>query len=230
MPQGDRHLQAPAGPRREYRPPIGVRVSVPFPATVLNMDEGPDAAGLDRAGRNHVDAPPSALRDELPTVQPALLRFARALTRDPDDADDLVQETMARALRFEDHYTPGTDARAWLFTIARRIQQKRWRADSRRPRVISISDLGEREDLVGIEPASPMDVEPTVMRRFNREQIMVALSRLPTENAVPLRLFAGEDMPYRQIAEVLDVPLGTVMSRIHRGRRQLARLLLEAER
>lgn len=188
------------------------------------MDEG-----RERAAGGGSDAPPTGLRDELLTVQPSLLRFARALTRDPDAADDLVQETMARALRFEDHYTPGTDARAWLFTIARRIQQKRWRADSRRPRVISISDLGGHDDPAGVEPVSAMDVEPTVMRRFNREQIMVALSRLPTENAVPLRLFAGEDMPYRQIAEVLDVPLGTVMSRIHRGRRQLARLLLEVD-
>lgn len=187
------------------------------------MDEGREPAAGGGSG-----ATPAGLREELLTVQPALLRFARALTRDPDGADDLVQETMARALRFEDHYTPGTDARAWLFTIARRIQQKRWRADSRRPRVVSISDLGAHDDS-GVEPVSAMDVEPTVMRRFNREQIMVALSRLPTENAVPLRLFAGEDMPYRQIAEVLDVPLGTVMSRIHRGRRQLARLLLEVD-
>ena len=229
MPQAGERVQAPTSPRWEYRPPIGVGVCVPYPATVLTMDDGPDAAGSDPAALNRAETPPPALRDELPTVQPALLRFARALTRDPDAADDLVQETMARALRFEDHYTPGTDARAWLFTIARRIQQKRWRADSRRPRVISISDLGDREDSIGVEPVSPMEVEPTVMRRFDREQIMVALSRLPTENAVPLRLFAGEDMPYRQIADVLDVPLGTVMSRIHRGRRQLARLLLEAE-
>ncbi|MGI8610236.1 MAG: RNA polymerase sigma factor [Candidatus Dormibacteria bacterium] len=193
------------------------------------MDDGPHVTGRVPEGGGGSEPPPLGLRDELLTVQPSLLRFARALTRDPDAADDLVQETMARALRFEDRYTPGTDARAWLFTIARRIQQKRWRADSRRPRVISISDLGEHEESAGIDPVSPMDVEPTVMRRFKREQIMVALSRLPTENAVPLRLFAGEDMPYRQIAEVLDVPLGTVMSRIHRGRRQLARLLLEEE-
>jgi RNA polymerase sigma-70 factor (ECF subfamily) len=184
------------------------------------MDEGRDPA---------VPGSPAPLREELLEVQPALLRFARALTRDPDAADDLVQETMARALRFEDHYTPGTDAKAWLFTIARRIQQKQWRSESRRPRVISISDLGDQEKSVGAEPVSPLDVEPTVIRRFNREQIMAALGRLPTENAVPLRLFAGEDMPYRQIAEVLDLPLGTVMSRIHRGRRHLARLLLEVD-
>ena len=195
------------------------------------MDDGPDAAGREARDRPETaPAPPPGLRDELLTVQPALLRFARALTRDPEAADDLVQETMARALRFEDRYTPGTDARAWLFTIARRIQQKRWRADSRRPRVISISDLGERDDSAGVEPVSRLDVEPSVMRRFEREEIMVALSRLPTENSVPLRLFAGEDMPYRQIAEVLDIPLGTVLSRIHRGRRMLARLLLEADR
>ena len=212
--------------RREYRNAIGIGLGVPQLATVLSMDDRPGAAGRELSPG---DARPPGLRDELPAVQPALLRFARALTRDPDAAEDLVQETMARALRFEDHYTPGTDARAWLFTIARRIQQKRWRSDSRRPRVISISDLGEHEDSIGVEPVSPLDVEPTVMRRFNREQLMTALSRLPTEYALPLRLFAGEEMPYRQIAEVLDIPLGTVMSRIHRGRRHLARILLEAD-
>lgn len=171
---------------------------------------------------------PPTLRQELVTLQPALLRFCRALTRDLDVAEDLAQDAMARALRFEERYTPGTDAKAWLFTIARRIQQKRWRGAARAPKVISISDLGNQEDAVGEEPASPLGVEPAVMSRFQREQIMIALARLPTENAVPLRLFAGEGLGYKQIAEILDIPLGTVMSRIYRGRRILASLLLEA--
>jgi RNA polymerase sigma-70 factor (ECF subfamily) len=168
-----------------------------------------------------------SLRHELLELQPALLRFARSLTRDPDAAEDLAQEALARALRFEDRFTPGTDAKAWLFTITRRLQQKRWRTDRRRPRVVSISDLGDRGDAPADEPVSPLGVEAAVMSRFTRDQILLALQRLPTEQAVPLRLFAGEDMPYRQIAEVLDIPVGTVMSRIFRGRRTLARLLLD---
>jgi RNA polymerase sigma-70 factor (ECF subfamily) len=167
-----------------------------------------------------------SLRHELLELQPALVRFARALTRDPDAADDLAQEALARALRFEDRFTPGTDAKAWLFTIARRLQQKRWRSDKRAPRVISISDLGDREDGAADEPVSPLGVEAEVLSRFRRDQILAALQRLPTEQAVPLRLFAGEDMPYKQIAEVLNIPVGTVMSRIFRGRRTLVRLLL----
>ncbi|MFY9614861.1 MAG: sigma-70 family RNA polymerase sigma factor [Candidatus Dormiibacterota bacterium] len=167
------------------------------------------------------------LRHELLELQPALLRFARSLTRDPDAAEDLAQEALTRALRFEDRFTPGTDAKAWLFTIARRLQQKRWRNDKRRPRVVSISDLGDHEDSFADEPISPLGVEAAVMSRFDRDKILWALQRLPTEQAVPLRLFAGEDMPYRQIAEILDIPLGTVMSRIFRGRRMLVKLLLE---
>jgi RNA polymerase sigma-70 factor (ECF subfamily) len=171
-------------------------------------------------------APTPSLRHELLELQPALLRFARSLTRDAAAADDLAQEALARALRFEDRFTPGTDAKAWLFTICRRLQQKRWRSDKRTPRVISISDLGDRNDAPADEPVSPMGVEAEVLSRFRRDQILLALQRLPTEQAVPLRLFAGEDMPYKQIAEVLDIPVGTVMSRIFRGRRALAKLLM----
>ena len=66
------------------------------------------------------------------------------------------------------------------------------------------------------------------MRRFERHAILEAIDRLNPANAIPLRLYAGEDMPYRQIAYVLGVPVGTVMSRIYRGRRTLIKLLLEA--
>jgi RNA polymerase sigma-70 factor (ECF subfamily) len=190
------------------------------------MDEESDPLASEAAATSD---PIPTLRHELLALQPALLRFARALTRDPDAAEDLAQEALARALRFEDRFTPGTDAKAWLFTITRRLQQKRWRSDRRAPRVVSISDLGDRDQSPADEPVSPLAVEATVMSRFTRDQVMLALQRLPTEQSVPLRLFAGEDMPYRQIAEVLGIPVGTVMSRIFRGRRNLARLLVEEE-
>lgn len=170
----------------------------------------------------------SDLRRDLVELRPALVRFTRSMTHDPAEAEDLAQEALARAIRYEDRFTPGTDARAWLFTIARRLQQKRWRSASTRPQVVSITDLGDPDERPSEQLVSPLAVEPAVLRRFARSQLLTALQRLPTEQVVPLRLFAGEGMSYRQISDVLEIPLGTVMSRIYRARQQLARLLLEA--
>ncbi|GAC1330506.1 MAG: RNA polymerase sigma factor [Candidatus Dormibacteria bacterium] len=170
---------------------------------------------------------PAGLIDQLEALQPNLLRFARSLTSSAADAEDLAQETLARAIRFEDRFEPGTDARAWLFTICRRLQQRAWRNAKTRP---TLHPLVEEDDTTGHQDGvlvSPLTVEPTVMGRFERRAILAALDRLSPDNATPLRLYAGEDMPYRQIAEVLDIPVGTVMSRIHRGRRLLVKLLLE---
>lgn len=173
------------------------------------------------------DIAPVGLREQLEALQPNLLRFARSLSASQADAEDLAQETLARAIRFEDRFEPGTDARAWLFTICRRLQQRSWRNEKTRP---SLTPLVEEDDSTGYQDdvlVSPLTVEPTVMSRFERHAIRAALDRLNPENAVPLRLYAAEGMPYRQIAEVLDVPVGTVMSRIYRGRRTLVKLLLE---
>jgi len=171
---------------------------------------------------------PTALREQLEALHPNLLRFARSLTSSQADAEDLAQETLARAMRFEDRFEPGTDARAWLFTICRRLQQRSWRNEKVRP---TLQPLVEEDDSTGYQDdvlVSPLSVEPAVMRRFERRAILDAIDQLNPVNAIPLRLYAGEDMPYRQIAEVLDLPVGTVMSRIYRGRRTLIKLLLEA--
>ncbi len=170
----------------------------------------------------------SDLRDQLGTLYPNLLRFAGSLTSSHADAEDLAQETMARAIRFEDRFEPGTDARAWLFTICRRLRQRGWQKERSRP---VLQPLAEEDEAAGHSDdvlVSALSVEPTVMRRFERHAILEAIDRLNPENAIPLRLYAGEDMPYRQIADVLGLPVGTVMSRIYRGRRTLVKLLLEA--
>lgn len=175
------------------------------------------------------DAAPPGIREQISDLQPSLLRFARSLTSSAADAEDLAQETLARALRFEDRFEPGTDARAWLFTICRRLQQRRWRSEKTRPLHLALADIAndrEREDDLLV---SPLSVEPMVMRRFEKDALLVALHQLSSDQAVPLRLYAGEGMPYKDIAAVLDLPLGTVMSRIYRGRRTLVKVLLEAE-
>lgn len=171
---------------------------------------------------------PAGIRQQLEALQPGLLRFARSLTSSNADAEDLCQETMARAIRFEDRFEPGTDARAWVFTICRRLQQRAWRNARTRPALHPLAEEDDETGFVSSVLVSPLSVEPTVMGRFEREAILAALDRLNPENAVPLRLYAGEGMSYRQISDVLEVPLGTVMSRIYRGRRTLVRMLLES--
>lgn len=175
----------------------------------------------------HPNVMQRGIRDQIDSLQPGLVRFARSLTANQADADDLAQETLARALRFEDRFEPGTNARAWLFTICRRLHQRQWRNEQTRPVTRALADIsGELEDDDVV--ISPLSVEPTVMRRFERDAILDALQRLSPDQAVPLRLFAGDGMGYTEIASVLGIPLGTVMSRIYRGRRTLIKLLLEA--
>ncbi|MHB8509763.1 MAG: sigma-70 family RNA polymerase sigma factor [Candidatus Dormibacteria bacterium] len=171
---------------------------------------------------------PQGIRDQIIELQPALLRFARSLTRSAADAEDLAQETMARALRFEDHFAPGTDARAWLFTICRRLQQRRWRQDMTRPRDIPITAVDDGEGVQDVALVSPLAVEPAVMRRFERQAVARAFDALSEEHATPLRMYALESLSYQEIANRLEIPVGTVMSRIFRARRNLVRGLLEA--
>lgn len=136
---------------------------------------------------------------------PALRRYARGLTRDLDIADDIVQETVVRALRSE-HLFQGADARAWLYTILTNLNRNRLRALSRRP---PMSQIQEHDacDFAGPELGS-RDIER-------------ALAALPEDQRTTLLLVVLEGLTYREVAEVQDVPMGTVTSRLARARAQI---------
>jgi RNA polymerase sigma-70 factor (ECF subfamily) len=136
---------------------------------------------------------------------PALRRYARGLTRDRDIADDLVQDTLVRALRSE-HLFEGNDARAWIYTILTNLNRNRLRALSRRP---PMSPIQEHDacDFAGPELGS-RDIER-------------ALATLPEDQRSTLLLVVLEGLTYREVAEVQAVPLGTVMSRLARARAQI---------
>jgi RNA polymerase sigma-70 factor, ECF subfamily len=144
---------------------------------------------------------------------PALRRYARALTRDCDIADDLVQETLVRALRSE-HLFQGTDARAWVYTILTNLNRNRLRGLSRRP---PMSQIQEHDacDFAGPELGS-RDIER-------------AMATLPEDQRSTLLLVVLEGLTYREVAEVQDVPMGTVTSRLARARAQI-KIYLEGER
>jgi RNA polymerase sigma-70 factor (ECF subfamily) len=142
---------------------------------------------------------------------PRLRRYARALTGDPGRADDLVQDTLERALAKLDLWQPGSDLRAWLFTLMHNLFVNELRA--RRPQETAMDDAFEA-------PVSGGQLEALAVR-----DIQVALSRLPEEQREVLLLVALEQFAYAEAAQVLGVPVGTVMSRLGRAREKMRRLL-----
>ena len=136
---------------------------------------------------------------------PALRRYARALTRDSDIADDLVQDTLVRALRSE-HLFQGDEVRSWLYTILTNLNRNRLRSLARRPAMSSIDD-NDAPDLAGPEAGS-RDIER-------------ALASLVEDQRNALLLVVLEGLSYREVAEVQGVPISTVMSRLARARVQI---------
>jgi len=147
----------------------------------------------------------SDFRGSVETAVPALRRYARALTRDAELADDLVQDTLVRALRSE-HLFHGGEVRSWLYTILTNLNRNRLRSLARRPMHTSIED-NDAPDFAGPE-AGGRDIER-------------ALATLVEEQRTALLLVVLEGLSYREVAEVQGVPMGTVMSRLARARIQI---------
>ena len=147
-----------------------------------------------------------------------LVRFAWSLTRDSEAAEDLAQETIARALGSQWRFQPGTNLKAWLFRILRNVHLNALRAAGTHPPVVSI------EELVA-EPADaeegPNPVEARVVERADLRRTAEIYRTLPPAFAIPLYLTAVEGLSYAETAAILDVPIGTVMSRVYRARRLL---------
>jgi RNA polymerase sigma-70 factor, ECF subfamily len=149
----------------------------------------------------------------------ALYRGALRLSRDPDKAQDLVQDTFARALRYQHSYQPGTNMKAWLFAIMRNLYWDRFQKAGRES--VSIDDIGEfalydqmRDDL-GEGP------EQEVLDRIARGEVVEAIEKLNPLHREVVLLVDVEGFAYRDAATILGVPIGTVMSRLHRARQQL---------
>ena len=164
----------------------------------------------------------------------ALFNLALTLTRNRKDAEDLVQETYLRAFRFFDTYEPGTHVKAWLFRILRNTFVSRYRAARRKPEHVDFDGIeGAYETLVDEtfrrEREAP-DPERALLARVPDEAIRRALAQLPEEYRTLVVLALVEELSYKEIASALGIPIGTVMSRLHRGRKHLQRELLEHAR
>ena len=153
----------------------------------------------------------ATFRQEVEATIPALRRFARALTREPETADDLVQDTLVRALRSE-HLFHGGEVRTWMYTILANLNRNRLRSLARRPVMVPVDDGDAAVDAA----EGARDIER-------------ALASLVDEQRDALLLVALEGLSYREVAEIQGVPIGTVMSRLARARQQL-KIFLEGGR
>jgi RNA polymerase sigma-70 factor (ECF subfamily) len=145
---------------------------------------------------------------------PRLRRYARALTRASDRADDLVQDTLVRALTKGHLWQPGTDIRAWLFTIMHHQFVNTVRREARETATVDIAD---------ISPKLAATTDPTARRQL--VELDRALARLPAEHREVILLVGLEGIDYESVARILDVPIGTVRSRLSRGRERLRALM-----
>ena len=152
----------------------------------------------------------------------AMFRFARFLMRGSQaDAEDLVQDAMLRAFAAFPRFQPGTNIRAWLFRILRNSYVDLLRKRGRQ------AELAETLEMAGENDPAVDEFRAQVVRERAEADVEAALTRLPAELRMALLLVDGEGMRYDEVAEIMDCPVGTVRSRLHRGRRLLRQRLLE---
>jgi len=162
---------------------------------------------------------------------PALYTAAMRMTRNPADAEDLVQETYLKAYRAFASFELGTNLKAWLYRILTNTYINMYRAKKRRPEIADVEDV---EDLYLYRRLSGdgaaglgRSAEDEALERFTDTDVKAAIESLPESFRMAVLLADVEGFSYKEIAEITDVPIGTVMSRIHRGRKALQKALVD---
>jgi RNA polymerase sigma-70 factor, ECF subfamily len=167
--------------------------------------------------------------DDATPYMASLYTAALRMTRNPADAEDLVQETYLKAYRAFGGFKEGTNLKAWLYKILTNTFINSYRSRKRRPEQ---TDLDEVEDLYlyrrlgGLEAvAASRSAEEEVLDHFTDGDVKAAIEALPEQFRMAVLLADVEGFSYKEIAEILDIPIGTVMSRLHRGRKALQKVL-----
>jgi RNA polymerase sigma-70 factor (ECF subfamily) len=189
-------------------------------AIVAEEQEAVDARRLAGDARNRVRFEEEALE-----LADQVYRVARRLVSSREEAEDLVQETYARAFRNWRSFQPGTNLRAWLFRILTNLNIDRGRREQRAPTMQPIEE-GDYFLYNRLEEAGGRD-EERVLERLSQDEVVEALAAVPHDFRDVLVLVDIGDFSYRDAAQILDIPVGTVMSRLHRGRRVLKHELAE---
>jgi RNA polymerase sigma-70 factor (ECF subfamily) len=193
--------------------------------TVDHVEAEPeDAQRLATEARDRVRFEEDAL-----ALSEQVYRVARHLAGSREEADDLVQETYARAFRSWRSFQPGTNMRAWLLRILTNLNIDRGRRQQRAPQMqpLEANDY-YLYDRLAAEDTDGVSDEQRVVERLSQDDIVTALSAVPHDFRDVLVLVDLGDFSYADAAQILDIPVGTVMSRLHRGRRILKRELAEA--
>jgi RNA polymerase sigma-70 factor (ECF subfamily) len=162
---------------------------------------------------------------------PQLFSTALRMTRNRADAEDLMQETYTKAWRAFDSYQQGTNLRAWLFRILTNTYINKYNSQMRKP---IETELDEVEELYLFKRLGAFDqsqlsqsAEDQMLEMFTDDEVKNAIEELPETFRIPLLMSDVEGFSYKEIAEILDVPIGTVMSRLHRGRKAMQKMLYE---
>ena len=160
---------------------------------------------------------------------PQLYSAALRMTRNAADAEDLVQETFLKGYRSFAGFQEGTNLRAWLFRILTNTFINTYRAKQRR---VQETDLADVEDLylykrIGSLERASQSAEETLFEMFTDDEVKAALEGLPENFRLPVLLADVEEFSYKEIADMLDIPIGTVMSRLHRGRKAMQKALID---
>jgi RNA polymerase sigma-70 factor (ECF subfamily) len=158
--------------------------------------------------------------EEVLELSDQVYRVARRLVPTREEAEDLVQETYARAFRSWRSYTPGTNLRAWLMRILTNLNIDRGRRDQRTPDIRPMEE-GDYFLYNKLEETSGLEDEERIVERLSQDSIVRALSQVPHDFRDVIVLVDVSDFSYQEAAQILDIPIGTVMSRLHRGRRIL---------
>ncbi len=179
------------------------------------------AAGARLAGRTAMSVEPPLPHPDLLAAIPRLRRYARVLTGDPARADDLVQETLARGWEKRRLWAAGTDLRAWLFTIMHNVFVNQRAMAVRESQNVSLDAEGDAGAAWQVPVRAPQQTHVELL------EVLRQLARLPPEQREVLVLAAVEEMRYEEIATMLSIPVGTVMSRLSRAREKLRRAMSE---
>jgi RNA polymerase sigma-70 factor (ECF subfamily) len=172
-------------------------------------------------------------QEEAMPLLDSLYAGALRMTRNPADAEDLVQDTLLRAYRAFNRFEPGTNLKAWLFRIMTNAYINTYRKKQREPLKVSqdeVEDFDLYRELKDHDPSLSETPETIVLDSLVDSDITEAIDDLPEQFRLAVVLSDVEDFSYAEIAEIMDVPLGTVMSRLHRGRKALQKRLWELAR
>jgi RNA polymerase sigma-70 factor (ECF subfamily) len=187
--------------------------------------------GPPRSGRTHIEiglmAEQANFERDAMQYAPQLYSAALRMTRNPSDAEDVVQETFLKAYRAYHTFKEGTNLKAWLYRILTNTYINRYRKQQRRPSEVELGDLQDfyLYRRLGEETGAEPSAEDSVLDQIVDTDVKEALESLPEHFRLPVLLADVEGFSYKEIAQIIDIPIGTVMSRLHRGRKALQQKL-----